>query len=96
MKKEIMNIINNGGTFKLNNAVSLVRELGEWEITETQSDKIDVLAVQIKVVGIKGWYSVNIKSRDYDGIISEVNEAVKKAYSEAANNLCRDFKAGYH
>lgn len=96
MKKEIMNIINNGGTFKINNAVSLVRELGEWKYTDTLSDKVDVLHAEIKVAGIKGWYTATIKSRDYDGIIAELNVAIKTAYAEAADNLCKELKAGYH
>ena len=86
-----MNIIKNGGSFKLNNSVSLNRELGEL----ASLGEIDNLDVIIKVEGVKGWDSTKIVSRDYDGIINEVNEAVKKAYAKAAENLCREFKAGH-
>ena len=96
MKKEIMNIINNGGTVKLNDAVSLVREIGEWKYTDTISEKVDVLHAEIKVIGIKGRYTANIKSRNYDSIIAELNYAIKTAYAEAAENLCKEFKVGHH
>lgn len=92
MKKEIMNVIKNGGSFKINQAISLDRDFG----INAAGEKVDKLRACIKVCGITGWYNAEIISRDYDGIIEELNEAISTAYAEAASNLCKQMKAGYH
>ena len=91
MKKEIMNIIKNGGSIKINEAISLDREVG----ARIAGEEVDKLTARIKVVGIKGWYNTEIISREYNGIIEELNAAIEKAYAEAASNLCKQMKAGY-
>jgi len=85
MKKEIMNIIKNGGCFTVNEAISLDREVG----ARIAGEEVDKLTARIKVVGIKGWYNTEIISREYNGIIEELNAAIEKAYAEAASNLCK-------
>ncbi len=91
MKKEITNIIKNGESFKINEAIRLDRECG----VKIAGKEVDKLSAVIKVVGIKGGYNAEIISREYSGIIEELNAAIEKAYAEAASNLCKQMKAGY-
>lgn len=91
MKKKLMKAIESGGHLKINEAITLNREIGINFVGE----KIDCLTVRIKVAGIKGWYEEKIKSRDYNGIIKELNVIIQKAYSQASESLCKAINAGY-
>lgn len=91
MKKELMKAVESGGYFKINEAITLDREIGINFVGE----KVDCLTARIKVIGIKGWYEERIESRDYDGIIKELNVIIQKAYTQASESLCKAINAGY-
>ena len=92
IKKEIMNVVKDGGTYKIKNNVTLRRWFKGGDMMS------EGMSVAVKVDGCTNGevgHIVLIKSRDYDGIISEVNKAIADTYAAAAKRLVKEITNGY-
>ena len=93
MKKEIMNLINGKeGTVRLGTMLYLHRYTKDCLGNQT-----DVLKLIFETGAIKDFYvsDVEIKSRDYNGVISEISDGVEKRFSEAGQKIAKDIRNGY-
>lgn len=94
MKKEILELVSNqnSGYFRINN----ISVLHRWTKNGI-GDKVDELALNFDNINGVNFSpsSIRIKSRDYDGIIAECEEATRLFISEVTKSLCKDLRAGY-
>ena len=92
-KSEIMNLLKSEtGTLRINPICTLRR----WTYVDGHGS-VDKLAVDFSAVCETGRFmgSVEIKSRDYDGIISEVDAAIRYRMAEVTEYLCKALRNGY-
>lgn len=95
MKKVIIALVNSDeGFFDINNICYLSR----WTTNALGMD-VDCLELRFRVLnGINFGFDFNnttIKSRDYDGIISEVEQLITAYIELVKERLICDLKAGY-
>lgn len=81
------------GAFRLNKFASLKR----WtkDAINNDVDKLELRFDTLNDICIKGLSNVSITARDYDGIISECNEAITRYFQEATKQITNDLSAGY-
>lgn len=92
IKREIMEAINlDEATVQLN-SISYIQR---WRKDYKGSD-VDCMEIRFKyVVGIKGGKTYLITARDYDGIVSEINQYTAEYLSECAETAAKNLQAGY-
>lgn len=89
-----MNIIKNGGTFKLN----CISYLNAWVSLADQAAGINNMNLEIvfkQVNHVEFSYRQEIKSRDYENIIAECAEATKKFAVRMSDELINCMNHGY-
>ena len=76
--------------------IGAIGELRRWTLSAL-GEEVDALAVSIYPLGGYGKTSktVLIVARDYDGVLAEVADAVKKAFSDAGDFFASSIKGGY-
>lgn len=93
MKKEILKLMqSNEGTFKINNICYLRR----WTKDGLGND-VDKLKLEFNTINDVRFsiYPTDIKSRNYEDIIQEVDILIKQFTKELQEELCKNLKAGY-
>lgn len=92
IKKEIMAAIDQDeATVKLNSISYLKR----WRKDYKGAD-VDFMEITFSyVVGIKGGKRYLIQSRDYDGIVAEINQYTADYLKECAETAAKNLQAGY-
>lgn len=94
MKKEIIALVNSTeeGYFRLNNISKLYRLT-----KDALNQDCDVLKIEFDNINhvYFGMSIVDIKSRDFDGIIAECQQATTKYLEEVARTLNSNIAAGY-
>lgn len=96
MKKNIMNLINSesdeGICFRLNNVSYLKR----WTRDALGND-VDKLVLEFDNINNVNFslYDKEIKSRDYDGIISECQQITETFFAKVSKTLVSNLKTGY-
>lgn len=94
LKKEITRLVNaKSGGLRINNFCTLER----WTKSGTglDVDKLEIRFDALNDICIKGGAMEEIKSRDYNGIIEECNNAIQKFFEEAYRQTTNDLNAGY-
>ena len=90
MKKELTELINSeNSSLKINKFLCLER----WK-KDAIGNKVDKLEAIFSIQHI-GSRNFEIKSRDYNGIIAEVQEYQTKAFVEAAEEYNKQLRNGY-
>lgn len=90
MKKEIMELINSeNASIRINKFLRLDR----WK-KDAIGNKVDKLEAIFSIQHISSRH-FEIKSRDYNGIIEEIQECQTKAFFEAAEEYNKQLKNGY-
>lgn len=76
--------------------IGSIGELRRWTLTAL-GEEVDALAVSIYPLGGYGktGKTIIIVARDYEGILAEVADAVKKAFSDAGDFFANSIKSGY-
>lgn len=76
--------------------IGAIGELRRWTLTAL-GEEVDALAVSIYPLGGYGktGKTIPIVARDYEGILAEVADAVKKAFGDAGDFLADSIKSGY-
>lgn len=103
MKKDITNLINSEeGSFRINNIATLRRwtKSGKWcdeNGNEGYIEKVDKLVIEFDNINhvCFSLFDREIKSRDYDGIITECQEKIQAFLSVVSEDLCKCLRAGY-
>jgi len=93
MKKEIIALVNSEeGYYRLNNISKLYRYT-----KDALNQDCDVLKIEFDNINhvYFGLSVIDIKSRDFDGIIAECQQATTKYLEEVARSLNNDIAAGY-
>lgn len=94
MKKEIIALVKSEeGTYRMNNISFLKR----WTKSGLDED-VDMLELNFDNINHVnyGYSTVEIKSRDYEGIINECIAATEDYLSKVAERLAKDLRAGYN
>ena len=92
MKKEIMQLIaSDKGEFRIN-SVSVLHRWTEDGVGQTV-DCLRLAFDQINGVEYSGW--VMIQSRDYDGILEEIEDATTAFMASVAERLNKNLRNGY-
>ena len=79
------------GTFRLNNISRLYR----WT-TSALNEKVDCLTIEFDTINdVNFGLTVNIESRDYDGIIAECQKATSNFLTTVALELNKNLENGY-
>lgn len=90
MKKELMELINSeSASLRINKFLQLDR----WK-KDAIGNKVDKLEAIFSIQYISSRH-FEIKSRDYNGIIAEVQEYQTKAFVEAAEEYNKQLRNGY-
>ena len=90
MKIEIMELINSeSASLKINKFLCLER----WK-KDAIGNKVDKLEAIFSIQCVRSRH-FEIKSRDYNGILAEVQECQTKAFSEAAEEYNKQLRNGY-
>ena len=94
MKKEIMNIVKNGGIFKLN----CISHLHAWiplvdQAAGKNNVKLEIRFDQVNHVQFS--FSREIHSRDFEGIIDECTKATDEFAKAMSEELIKCMKHGY-
>ena len=76
--------------------IGSIGELRRWTLTAL-GDEVDALAISVYPLGGYGktGKTIIIMARDYEGILAEVADAVKKAFSGAGDFFANSIKSGY-
>lgn len=93
MKKDIMHLVASPeGEYRINPVCKLRR----WTSIPGNHD-IDKLVLDFDVIADMGRFdrSVDITSRDYDGIITEITNAIDEHFADIASYLNNCLKNGY-
>lgn len=92
IKKEIQEMLNRGeGSTKINNISTL-----SYNTTNAIGENVDNLILNFNFIGgIKGGSRVEIKARTYEGIITEIEAATEKYFTDCKNELIKNLKNGY-
>ena len=93
MKKEIMNLVaSKEGEFRINSVCKLHR----WT-SIPGNNNLDKLALNFDRIADMGRFvhNVEIESRDYDGIIDEITQAIDAHFAEIAEWLKKCLVNGY-
>lgn len=92
IKKDIVNALNEETAFvKLNEIAALHR----WRKSALGED-VDRLEVSFKYIsGVKGGWSFPIESRDYDGILDEVERYTREYMEMCAEAMAKNLRNGY-
>lgn len=96
MKKEIMRLVNSdekeARVYRLNN-VSFLRR---WNY-DGLGNRVDILELFFDNVNGVNYsiYNTRIKSRDYEGIMQEIEKLTEKFFKEVTKRTIKDLKAGY-
>lgn len=93
-KSEIMNLINSEeGRIRINPICTLSR----WTVDPLYNEAVDGLNLEFDNINGMGRFSgiVCIESRDYAGIIREVEEAIRKRMQEVSDYLITALRNGY-
>ena len=88
-KKELLNLIENGGIIKINKFTLLNRTL-----KGALNNDVDILQIEISINSYCE-YSENIVSRTYEGIIEEIQQHQERAFINCVNKLNEQIKNGY-
>lgn len=92
IKKEILAAINSeNATVRINGIAYLKR----WKKDALGNDVDRMMITFAYVAGIKGGWQREIESRDYNGIIAEIEEATSEYMSMCAEQLTKNIRAGY-
>jgi len=92
MKANIMELVKSEeGTYRLNKFCYLYRwtKSGLNEVVDELILKFDAMN------GVSFGSFIYIRSRDYEGIIAECNKAITDHFTNAANKLTSNLRAGY-
>ena len=92
MKKDINELVKRAvGRYRLNNLCYLDR----WT-KDALGDYVDGLKLCFDDVnGVNFGSCIDIKARDYEGIITECEAAINEFLKEVAERVTKDLKAGY-
>lgn len=76
--------------------IGAIGELRRWTLSAL-GEEVDALAVSVYPLGGYGktGKTIIIMARDYEGILAEVADAVKKAFSDAGECFANSIKSGY-
>lgn len=90
IRKEVEKILKDGtGTVQINEIATLSRA------TENYVGKIDILDLSFRYIGgVKGGKIYEIKARDYDGVVAEIEAATKDYMAKCADGLCAWLRNG--
>lgn len=90
MKKELMELINSeSASLNINKFLRIDR----WK-SDAIGNKVDKLEAIFSIQHIRSRH-FEIKSRDYNGIIAEIQEYQTKAFAEAAEEYNKQLRNGY-
>lgn len=93
-KSDIMNLINSQeGRIRINPICTLFR----WTVDPLYNEVVDGLNLEFTNINGMGRFAgiVTIKSRYYDGIIREVEEAIQKRMNDVSTYLITALRNGY-
>lgn len=93
-KSEIVNLINSSeGTLRINPICSLER----WTLDPLYNEPVDRLTLEFDAINSMGRFVgiVNIDSRDYDGIVREIEAAIENKMQQVSDYLVNALKNGY-
>ena len=92
IKKDIQEILNKSeGYIRINNISTLANNT-----TNGIGENVDNLILVFNYIGgVKGGAMVEIKARDYDGIIAEIEKATENYFTSCKNELIKNLKNGY-
>jgi len=92
IKKDIQEILNKGeGSTKINNISTL-----SYNAKNGIGEDVDNLILIFNYIGgIRGGARVEIKARSYEGIITEIEAATKRYFTDCQNELVKNLKNGY-
>lgn len=108
MKKEIMALVNctegsvkmdestkqKVGSFRINNMSKVRRNYKEpMEPGDLKVDNLELVFDRINNVEFSGHFT--IKSRDFDGIIAEIEQYTTAFMAAVSETLCRNLRNGY-
>lgn len=92
IKREIIAAIDQDEAVVQINSISYIRR---WR-KDYKGDDVDFMEIVFRyVVGIKGGETYLIKSRDYDGIVAEINQYTADYLKECAETAAKNLQAGY-
>lgn len=92
-KKELTKALTTDGetTININNLTYLRRWTRDWANKE-----VDCLTITFGFIsGIKGGMTYDIKARDYEGILDEIEKYTKEYYLACADETVKNLKNGY-
>lgn len=93
MKNEIMEMLKTTeGVFRINN-ISKIR----WNRFDALNNEVNKLRVEFDNINNVNFalYDTEIKSRDYNGIIEEVQQITSNFLNKVADELNKNLRAGY-
>ena len=92
IKKDIQEILNKGeGYARINNISTL-----SYNAKNGIGEDVDNLILIFNYIGgIRGGARVEIKARSYEGIITEIEAATKRYFTDCQNELVKNLKNGY-
>ena len=88
MKKEINELLKNGGVLRINKFFRLERQV------ECCGVKKDALAL-VSSIHHASDYEVQIYSREYDSIKTEIAIAMNYCFEQASRDFIKEFENGY-
>lgn len=75
--------------------INEIAHLYRWTKSAIGED-VDEMEISFKYIcGVKGGWNKAIKSRDYEGIIKEIEAATTEYFSMCAEQMNRNLRAGY-
>lgn len=91
LKKEILAALNSeSATVKLND----ISYLSRW--TKSPLEDVDKLEITFQyITGIKGGRRYEIESRDYNGIIDEIEKYTAEYFADCAKQATSNIRNGY-
>lgn len=92
LKKEIMAAVNSENVdVKINN----ISYLHRWK-KDALGEDVDRMTINFSyVAGVRGGWTKEIESRDYDGIIEEIEDATNEYMRNCAEQMIKNLRAGY-
>ena len=91
MKKQIENLLaSENSTLDLNKFATLHR----WQKDALNDQDCDCLVCSISLISSCACIR-DISSRDWKGIIAEVEEIIREVFAKAAETLCKNLENGY-
>lgn len=93
-ESEIVNLINSSeGTLRINPICTLRR----WTVDPLYNESVDGLMLDFDAINKIGRFAgtVKIDSRDYDGIVREVEAAINDKMQQVSDYLVNALKNGY-